>query len=750
MSRRFKALAIGLLAGAAGLALTPFYHHLEENLGLDLLFRIRGPREAPPEVAIVTLDRVSADRLAVPPEPEKWPRYLHARLIDRLAEMGAKAVAFDIFFGEPRSPDQDQLLAAALKRSRNVVLCESLKREVIPLPAQGGADRGKLEMEKLLPPVRVLAESAAALAPFPLPKVPLRVSQFWTFKSGAGEPPTLPVVMLHVFLRDHHEEFMGLMRRAAAGLCEIPDAGKDSPMIERPIVGLMQDMRELFCSNPEIQRRMVKALNAKCASSGEDRKAHILASLAKTYGGEHTRYLNFYGPPGTILTIPFYLLVSQGDTAPRGQEVPSLARKAVFVGLSERMRPEQKDGFYTVFSQPSGVDISGVEIAATAFANLLEDLPVRPLPPTAVFSILFFWGILAGMISFLLPASLSALCLAIASGLYLVCATYLFKEAALWTPLVIPLLAQVPFAFFGALSWKYLETNKERENIRRAIGYYLPTRIVDRIAQNIEDLKAAGQTVHGTCLFTDAERYTTISEAMEPHELHSFMNQYFETLFEPITRFGGIVAEVLGDGVMAVWAAAQPDDTLRRQACLAAIDIADRVHRFNESPRPMKLPTRIGLHAGHMFLGSVGAINHYEYRPTGDMVNTASRIEGLNKKLGTEKLATAEVLHQVNGILTRELGDFLLVGKSRPVQVYELICRQEEANPHQEKRCDAFARGLQAYRERSWDAAVRIFSDLLETLGDDGPARFYLGRCRSYQEIPPGRDWHGVIVLDSK
>jgi adenylate cyclase len=237
---------------------------------------------------------------------------------------------------------------------------------------------------------------------------------------------------------------------------------------------------------------------------------------------------------------------------------------------------------------------------------------------------------------------------------------------------------------------------------------------------------------------------------MEPRELHNFMNQYFETIFEPITQLGGIVAEVLGDGVMALWASAQPDSLMQRQACLAAIDIADRVRRFNETPRPLRLPTRIGLHAGHMFLGSVGALNHYEYRPTGDMVNTASRIEGLNKKLGTEKLATAQVLHQVSGILARELGDFLLVGKSRPVQVYELICRQEKASGDLEKRCDAFARGLQAYRQRSWDAATRIFSDLLETIGDDGPSRFYLGLCRRYRELPPGEDWQGVIALDSK
>jgi adenylate cyclase len=77
--------------------------------------------------------------------------------------------------------------------------------------------------------------------------------------------------------------------------------------------------------------------------------------------------------------------------------------KAIFIGLSERLRPEQKDGFYTTFSQPSGVDISGVEIAATAFANLLEDMPVRQLSLVAHLVVILFWGMLVGSICRLFP-----------------------------------------------------------------------------------------------------------------------------------------------------------------------------------------------------------------------------------------------------------------------------------------------------------------------------------------------------------
>ena len=97
MSLLSKALMIGLLTGILGIGLFPVAHDLEEGFGLDLLFRLRGTRNPPSSAVVVTMDRVSANRLKLPPEPEEWPRSLHARLIDTLVQGGAKVIAFDIF-----------------------------------------------------------------------------------------------------------------------------------------------------------------------------------------------------------------------------------------------------------------------------------------------------------------------------------------------------------------------------------------------------------------------------------------------------------------------------------------------------------------------------------------------------------------------------------------------------------------------------------------------------------------------------
>ena len=106
---------------------------------------------------------------------------------------------------------------------------------------------------------------------------------------------------------------------------------------------------------------------------------------------------------------------------------------------------------------------------------------------------------------------------------------------------------------------------------------------------------------------------------------------------------------------MAIWKAARVDDGLRRQACLAALDVAKAVHRFNGTLDNLNLPTRVGVHSGQIFLGNIGAGDHYEYGPTGDTVNTASRMDGLNKYLGTEVLGSEEIVNGIDGLLKREV-----------------------------------------------------------------------------------------------
>jgi len=80
--------------------------------------------------------------------------------------------------------------------------------------------------------------------------------------------------------------------------------------------------------------------------------------------------------------------------------------------------------------------------------------------------------------------------------------------------------------------WKYLDVKKERHNIRQAFAHYLPNDTVDHLAKKVAAQRGR-QLVYGTCLATDAERYTSLSERLEPQELGRFMNRYYEMVFAP-------------------------------------------------------------------------------------------------------------------------------------------------------------------------------------------------------------------------
>jgi len=260
----------------------------------------------------------------------------------------------------------------------------------------------------------------------------------------------------------------------------------------------------------------------------------------------------------------------------------------------------------------------------------------------------------------------------------------------------------------------------------------------------------ASQIVSGVCLNTDAEKYTTLSENMDPEELSHFLNRYYKTIFQPVKQYGGLVSDVIGDSMMAIWVASKSAIDIRKQAILAALGIVRAMSQFNQSSTMLSLPTRIGLHFGRMSLGKIGAIDHYEYRPVGDIVNTASRLEGLNKYLGTKILVSQEACEQIDGILTRELGKFLLSGKSKPLSVYELICGKEESSEEKSHLCQIFAEALRAFRRQSWDTAIKMFHEAMEIDGEDGPSIFYLKLCEKYKNDPPGEMWNGLVYVKTK
>jgi adenylate cyclase len=748
MLRLRQATYFGVAIGIFGVLLSfiPWVNRTEENVGLAVLFDLRGPRKPPSQVVVVSIDKESSESLNVSGNPARWHRSIHAHLIEKLAARGALAIIFDVYFIEPRSSSEDNLLGAAMKKAANVVLAEPLRAKELFPPDLVRSTHGEHRLVRAIKPIDIFSETAIATAPFVLPRLPVRVNYYWTFQPDAGDSPTFPVVAFHIYASEAYPDFRRLLEKVS------PDQATRLPSNmaatkQNGGVTLIKAVRQIFESQPWLYQSMLAELESLSIGESEPRKHDLIRSLIEIYGGSPSRYLNFYGPPRTITTIPFHRAL-QLDDGPQRAEDLDVNGKVVFVGMSETLTSEREDSFYTVFSQANGVFLSGVEIAATAFSNLVANDYIKPVGSRDYLFTILIWGILLGLICRMMNTLAAAFCVVVLSVLFLFAAEYRFQSDGTWYPIMVPLILQSPMAYCGSVLWNLLETSRERQNIRRALGYYVPADMVDLIAKNRVDLRRGGQTVYGVCLFTDIAGYTSVSENLGPRELSELMHRYFEAVFEPIRKNGGLITDLKGDSILAIWKGTRPEAALCHQACTAAVGIADAVSQFNNSSGS-RLPTRIGIHAGSMFLGNIGAGDHYEYGPTGDTVNTASRLDNLNKMLGTEILVSEDAIHGLDSFVTRKAGTFRLKGKTQPVAVYELLCRKSEIVEQQEKDCTAFFDALQSFGRQSWNEAEEKFHRCSDASRTDGLSEFYIRRCQEYRKTPP-LDWDGVIPLEEK
>ena len=744
MYRRFCfAVAAGCLVGMLGLAvsLTPLGSWLEEDLGLYILFHLRGPRPVPPGVVVVALDEVSAEKLGLSGNPQKWPRYYYTRLIEILARQQPSVIAFDILFSDPTVQTDDDGLAQAVFNAGNVILCERLKKETIPV-----SSTGQMYIERTIPPMEILANSAALLAPFPLPKFPSNVSQIWTFKTGAGCRPTFPVAAFQIYALSAYREFVQLMEAVSPDLAGVFPGNADEIGRDRKVGWLIAKFRNIFEENPSLPDTMA-AKRDSVLPGLEVGKERILESLIRLYSQPDSFFVNFYGPPGSIPTIPIHEIIESGPSA---SVLSEFKGKAVFVGSSETLNPEQRDGFRTVFSKEDGTDLSGVEIAATAFANLIENLPIRQLPPKFLFALIFLYGFILSVCAMLFPAVMSVCVVVAGTVAYTLVVRYEFASGSLWIPLGIPVLLLSPLAFAGCFFRNFHHVRVELERVRKAFGFFLPAKVIDQIVRDmshVEGVVRSGQTMFAAVLCSDGEQYARLAEMMRPEDLNDFLNRFYESVFRVVEANHGTISDIIGDSMLALWATVQPDPSQRRNACRAAWSVMKAVQQFNEQNRPFTLGARIGLHYGEILLGTVGGVDHYEYRPIGDVVNTASRIENLNKHFQTKILVTGTVIDGLEDFLLRELGQFVLGGKATPVTVFELVCPIEESDRSREHLSSIFSAGLRAFEKQQWDTATALFQEYLGGAGNDAAAVFYLRQCGIYKQNSPGASWDGLVSI---
>ena len=301
---------------------------------------------------------------------------------------------------------------------------------------------------------------------------------------------------------------------------------------------------------------------------------------------------------------------------------------------------------------------------------------------------------------------------------------------------------------------------RQNERVRETFGKYIDPQVVQGLLDRPALTASEGQRRVMTVLFCDMKGFTGLSEGMTPQGLVKVMNHYLSTMSEPIRSHKGIIDKYIGDGIMAYWGPPFTDEKDHaRLACLAAIEMIDHVAALRaEIPELLGVRSvsndcdlRVGIATGEVLVGSIGSEFMMSYTVMGDPVNTASRLELLNKAYGSRSLVSAATIAAAgSAIEVREVDRVVVSGQTTPQVIFEIMGRAGELTDRQLLLRTHYEEGLAAYRAQKWSEASRAFDAALKAVPDDGPAMTLALRVKDFQMNLPASDWNGIWQFDHK
>lgn len=612
MGRRLAALTLGLLVilGLVALRLLdPYPVQVARETSFDVFQQIK-PRTAPPDlpVRIIDIDETSLAEVGQWP----WPRETFARLSDRLTELGAAAIAFDILFSEAeRSPgvtNPDEAFAASLKSGPTILgLAQNGSALSVTTPTKAGLATTGTDPLSAVPdlggaaqPLPVLAEAASGLGVASLDRqgagIARRLPLLWRIESGTI--PTLAVEAL----------------RVAMGV---------------PTLIVMGD---------NVDGRTVDAVRVGDFSIPTGPTGDL-----RLYYRELP--LETYIPATDILNDNY---ASLG---------PLIAGHIVFIGSSA-------SGLNDIRISPLGDPVPGVSIHLQALEQIL----------TQTFLDRADW--VSGLELLLLAASCLVIVLAVVVsgplvGLGVSLAVAAASVAFSWWSFSSPgLLIDPSYPLFAALVsyaamafLRFTVTDLDRRRIRRAFGYYVEPSVLTQIEADQSLLRLGGNVRELTVMFSDVRNFSALAERAAPEQLVNILNGLFAALGGAIIRHRGTIDKFMGDSVMAFWNAPAEEKEHALLAGRAALAMRAALRDLNHgSDEPIHIG--IGIATGPALVGNMGFEKRFDYSCVGDTVNVASRIEGACKPVGYSILATSGMAAEAPVLAFLDAGQVELKGMS--------------------------------------------------------------------------------------
>jgi class 3 adenylate cyclase/tetratricopeptide (TPR) repeat protein len=231
---------------------------------------------------------------------------------------------------------------------------------------------------------------------------------------------------------------------------------------------------------------------------------------------------------------------------------------------------------------------------------------------------------------------------------------------------------------------------------------YTPKPLAERIRNSRNHIE--GERKRVTALFADAANYTSISERLDPEEIHQIMEGCFKVLMDEIHRYEGMITHFSGDGILALFGAPLAHEDHMQRACYAALSIQHALRDYGGRIRKkygVDFKMRVGLHAGLVIVGSIGDDLRMDYTAIGDTINLASRLQQMATPGSV--LVSKEVYQATRDFFNfNALGPLILKGKEEPVEAFELL----QAGEVETRFGAAVARGLTKFVGRQGELQI--------------------------------------------
>jgi len=713
----------------------PFLEFMELK-ALDLQFLARGTKKPGTEIVLLTIDEKSLDELGRWP----WSRQLIAQGLELLSKYGARVIGLDIVFSEPEQRIDPKVLEYFGKKFKQWGLGGSILDQLLD------SWRKEYSADEIL--AQVMERSGKVILGYFF-----YTADEITSQEASRKDQNLPTSYSLIRFSSSRAKHFPLMKAfgiesplqrlsaAAAGLGFFnifPD--QDGSVRSIPLVIKYQD-----------QLYSPFALEVAKAYLGE----HNLSIQVADFGIEDIRLgrrrivtdkqgrllINYRGYAGTFPHHSFCDLIKHRLS-------PNLFKdKIVLIGATAA-------GIYDLRVTPFSSIFPGVEIHANVIDNILhQDYLTRPNWAT-IMNILSI--ILIGIfLSFSLGRVKAMSGVFIAASLFMACfftARYFFQHFNQWLGIIYPSL-NIILVYLSITAFNYMTEEREKRKVKGAFQYYVAPSVVNEMLKNPDQLRLGGEKKELTVLFSDIRGFTTISEQMDPEVLVRFLNRYLTAMTDIIFRHEGLLDKYMGDAIMAIFGAPLPQHDHALRACLAALDMTQELKKMQQSGMFQgvpKLSAGIGINTGWMVVGNMGSESRFDYTVLGDDVNLGSRLEGLNKEYGTN-IIISEFTHEKiqDQILCRELDLVRVKGRDRPVRIYEVLRRLDDAAECMQL-VELFHRALTHYRQRAWTEARALFLKILQMNPHDYPSQLYLSRCDQLTQNPPPPDWDGISTFKTK